>query len=309
VSNKKSDSLGTTPAAVPFCRVQVRGLARRDEDVLVSILFEYGCQGVAENVPFTQPDLTYDANPIWNDPFDLEAYFDETPAAELQTRIQDAGINCELNIQTENSKDWLAEWKKGFVPFQLAGDFWIVPSWFETPAEAKRPLFIDPGMAFGTGTHATTQLAAKLLNENVDQTKSNSVLDVGTGTGVLAIMALQKWPHAKVEAIDNDPEAVRVARENLERNNCDATVVTDRQVDQIHEPFDLVIANIIDGVLIRLRADLDRCLKKDGQIILSGILVEREEKFVCEFIQTSQRPVLNRVTKDEWVAYLLGPKG
>lgn len=308
MTKNKSDSLGSAPAATPFCRVQVRGLARKDEDVLVSILFEYGCQGVAENVPFTQPDLTYDANPIWNDPYDLEAYFDETPSAELQTRIREAGIGCELNIQTEDSKDWLAEWKKGFVPFQLAGDFWIVPSWFETPKEAKSPLFIDPGMAFGTGTHATTQLAAKLLNESIPAAKAETVIDVGTGTGVLAIMALQKWPTSRVEAIDNDPEALRVARENLERNKCNPAVVTDRQVDQIDKPFDLVIANIIDGVLIRLRSDLDRCLKKDGHIILSGILVEREDKFVREFIQPFQRPVVQRLTKDEWVAYLLGPK-
>ncbi len=298
-----------------YIRVVFRGVRRKDEDVLTSLLFECGCQGISESVPFKQPDLTFEAIPIWNDPFDFEAYFFTLEQEELLSRLSNSGFNLEYAISEEKNQDWLSEWKKSFVPFRLAGDFWIVPSWHLPPPECRKPIRIDPGMAFGTGTHATTQLAAEILFRESSRPSPQAILDVGTGTGILAIMAHLIWPSSQIEAIDIDPEARRVARENLADNACSSSWVTDRELSEIginknngkKEEFDLIIANIIDGVLIALKDQLVSKLAPRGRLIVSGILLEREEKFRAEFIEPLSRPVLLRLEKDEWVAYLLGP--
>lgn len=204
-------------------------------------------------------------------------------------------------------KDWLEEWKKGFEPFSLVGPYWIVPSWFDSPVDDKHTIHIDPGMAFGTGTHATTKLAATFLSKKAKEHKEGaepySLLDVGTGTAVLAILA-RKMGFEPIIGLEIDPEARRVARENLLRSKLDSIEILDNPIDEIHQSFDVVVANIIDGVLINLRKELLGCTKLGGDLFLTGILLEREEIFLEHFVQKDESlQVIKRWQHDEWVGY------
>jgi ribosomal protein L11 methyltransferase len=183
-------------------------------------------------------------------------------------------------------------------------DVWVVPHWCEVPAEAKQVIWMEPGMAFGTGTHETTRLAAQLLAEAMKNRPGARVLDVGTGTGILAILA-RLLGAAEVIATDIDPEAVRVAHENLELNKQSGIRVSADGLDQFAEPFDVVVANIIDGVLTVLQSGLKRLTAPGGALVLSGIIDERrshfKERFQPEPLRLIQEKQLN-----EWHGWLLG---
>lgn len=176
------------------------------------------------------------------------------------------------------NEDWLKNWKDGWT-CQAIGDRWlIVPSWRRDEALANPDwngrlwIEIDPGMAFGTGTHETTRLCLSLFDTAA--TSVASVLDVGTGTGILAIAAAKAFPDASVLACDNDPEAVTVARENVAING-----LADRlelrvasAEDYPADGFDIVFANLTADVIIPMANDLLRVTKAGGFLILSGIL-------------------------------------
>ena len=206
----------------------------------------------------------------------------------------------------EETKDWLAEWKKGFNAFKLVGPVWVVPSWIEKPADVEIEIKIDPGMAFGTGTHATTKMASyfihKLALENKDLVPHWTVLDVGTGTAILAVLA-EKMKYGYITGIEIDVEARRKARENCELNKTHSVDVSELQLDEIKDQYDVVVANIIDGVLIRLQKDLLRVLKPNGHLFLTGILQERDNLFFEKMIENNPLKVIKRIEKDEWVGY------
>ena len=226
--------------------------------------------------------------------------------SELKSQFPEANIE----VITEEHQDWMENWKKGFEPFLFVDPFWIVPSWHQPPPEAKQVLLVDPGMAFGTGTHETTKLASRLIVQAWESIKEASggaphVLDVGTGTGILSLVTY-KLGAGRVVAIDNDPEARRVARENIKLNQAEEIEVPDTQLNELRsEQFDLVIANIIDGVLVTLRDDLVRVLKPGGTIVLSGILTEREGPFLDQFLQGFSMRNRRRLTMGEWSSFLI----
>src|SRR5690606_13567455 len=119
----------------------------------------------------------------------------------------------------------------------------------------ETPLYIDPGMAFGTGTHETTRIAAELMVDAIQSENVSSVLDVGTGTGILAMIAAKSGARA-IDAIDIDPESERVANENFARNGCAEIRASTTPLETIQKQYQMVVANIIDGVLIRLGSGL-----------------------------------------------------
>ncbi len=177
-----------------------------------------------------------------------------------------------------------------------------MPSWENAPQDCI-PLFIDPGMAFGTGTHETTQLCAELIYEAIRQNQIQSMVDVGTGTGILSFLASKMGvPH--VLGTDNDLEAIRVARENAILNNVNMEF-SHQDLSQISQRFDLVVANIIDGILIRLKENLIRKMNPQGKLILSGIILENDQEFKEEFLKGTQLKIEKRLQKGEWVGYLL----
>lgn len=256
---------------------------------------------------FKQPEIIFDPTVIETDRFDINAYFEAHPGEEFLLRLKRLFPEAEAVVHTEENQDWMENWKKGFEPFLFVAPFWIVPSWREAPPEAKQVLWVDPGMAFGTGTHETTRLAARLIVAAWPGIKEASggaphVLDVGTGTGILGLVAYRLGA-GRVVGLDNDPEARRVARENIALNKADEIEIPETQLDEMSGSFDLVIANIIDGALLGLRDDLLRLLKPGGTLVLSGILTEREGPFLEQFLDKASLRNRRRMTMGEWSVF------
>lgn len=289
-----------------YFRIRLSQVPTLLEDDVTSHSFEHGASGVTEALVYTQPDLTYDPDLVPVKSHDLDVFFLEKPQEEFFNGLTEIDQDIKWGVFEEEDKDWLEEWKKGFKPFQLVGPFWIVPSWLQPPPECEQPIYIDPGMAFGTGTHATTKMASYFVHKLAEKYKKEipdwTLLDVGTGTAILAMLA-QKSGFGLVTGIEIDPEARRVAKENVKLNNLNQIEISNALLEEVRGEYDVVIANIIDGVLINIRKDLLRVLKPGGFLFLTGILTERDNLFFEKFIEASNLKVLRRLEKEEWVGY------
>jgi ribosomal protein L11 methyltransferase len=294
-----------------YIRIRLRQVPAAWEDILTTHCFEHGATGVTEALHFAQPDLTYDPKILYDKAHDMDVYFLEKPSQEYFDKILEYVPQLKWDIFEEENKDWLAEWKKNFKPFKLVGPYWVVPSWMEPPPEAEKPLFIDPGMAFGTGTHATTRMASYFVHKMCQNQKkagrdlaTTTLVDVGTGTGILAMIAAGEGV-GKIRGLEIDPDARRVARENLERNHLARVEIPESQLEEEKTQYDFVIANIIDGVLIQIKTELLKILKPQGEIFLTGILTERDAGFFEKFVEGSGLKVVRRLEDEEWVGYWL----
>lgn len=312
-------SLETDLSGNPFAVAIIKNLERNQEDEATAILFEFGAEGVSEDLPFVQPDLRYDPELVAATEMVLKAYFSSPPSEAtrfaLEAELRRLNSEVILSVALEAHRDWLEEWKKGFVPFKFADPFWVVPKWCQSPEDLSEThtLWMDPGMAFGTGTHETTQLAAALTVEWMEKriAKGDSgvkVLDVGTGTGILALITERLGAEVAM-GLDIDPEARRTARENLELNKSKKTLIDDRDLSAVAKEciakksfYDLTIANIIDGVLLVLGADLAATVGPRGTMILSGILTDREDEFHREFASRTGLEEQRRIRRGEWCA-------
>lgn len=178
-------------------------------------------------------------------------------------------------------QDWAEYWKKQYKPFKVGSHMVIRPSWTEyQPQAGEKVLEIDPGLAFGTGTHETTGMCVRLVEEHVRP--GQKVIDLGTGTGILAIAAAHMGAR-DVLAIDLDAVAVRVAKENVE-NNGFAGVIRVQQgdlLDHVDEAADVVVANIIADVIIALCGPVKRHILPGGLFICSGIAREKKGEVVA----------------------------
>ena len=142
------------------------------------------------------------------------------------------------------------------------------------------------------------------LCSQLQDAEGTTLLDVGTGTAILAMLAHHHGVR-QIVGLEIDPEARRVARENIARNNMEEIEIRDEPLEELHDTFDIVVANIIDGVLIKLREELLQALNPGGHIFLTGILQEREEHFFNRFIEDSGLQVVRRIEEEEWVGYWL----
>ncbi len=192
-----------------------------------------------------------------------------TPFPELK--------HASFEIASEADADWSSSFKQYFTPFAIAPGMIVVPSWEEyVPAAGERIIRIDPGMAFGTGLHPTTQLCAReLVRLNGEMAAGpRSLLDLGTGSGILAIL-WRLLREGRLAAVDNDPDAVAVAAENLQKNGVsDAQCALD--LNSIGGPFEVVVANILLNTLLELREEIARRVAPQGFLILSGITQDQE---------------------------------
>jgi ribosomal protein L11 methyltransferase len=242
-------------------------VAPRAEEFAGSALFDLGATGV----------VTLEENA---DGMKLGAYFGEHTDAEevarsVEAEFARAGLSDALmgvSISHVPDQDWMQKWKEGFEPTTVGNRLIIAPSW-KLPGDAggRAVIQIDPGMAFGTGTHETTRLCLEAVET---YWRGGRMLDVGTGTGILAIAAALLAPGFRVTAVDVDPQAVEVARENVAINGAtDSVEVLEGQPrDFTGRSFDVVVANLTAEVIISLAADLVGCLAPSGVMILSGIL-------------------------------------
>lgn len=246
----------------------------------------------------------------------IKAYFaDETEAQQALDQIKvyltalaaenpDQPI-AEPSLNAVRTEDWSNCWKEHFKPLRVGKRLLIVPTW-EDAAEEPGDLVvrIDPGMAFGTGGHETTRLCLELLEEVMPPGVAPSILDLGTGSGILA-MAASLLGAGTVLAVDIDPEAVLVAQENLALNGmADRIICNTTPLESIPGTFDVILANILAEELVRLAPQLAERVAADGALILSGILAEKEA-FVREgFARYAELAYCSTARAGEWVALL-----
>ena len=208
-------------------------------------------------------------------------------------------LKCD--IKTVHDQDWSENWKKYYKPFRAGKHLVVKPSWEHYDAQpGDRVIEIDPGMAFGTGTHETTGMCVELVEKYVKP--GDRVIDVGTGTGILAIAAKLSGA-GDTFATDIDHVAVRVADENTRRNGQQVTVRHGDLLSAVDEgaQFDVAIANIIADVVISLAGQIGTVLRPEGTFICSGIIREREQD-VLDALERDGYEVCEVRRRGEWVA-------
>ena len=198
-------------------------------------------------------------------------------------------------------QDWGENWKRFFKPVQVTSRFVVKPPWSKIRLKRGQiPIDITPGMAFGTGTHATTILCIQALEERL-QKGGLSVLDVGTGSGILSIIAA-KLGAREVWGVDIDGVAVENARENVEKNHVsDIVKIRKGSIGNLQKKFDVVVANIDLKSLRRMRRPLLNHLNNQGFLILSGILEEEKEKLHEYYLETGLLRCIKETQEGEWV--------
>ena len=212
-----------------------------------------------------------------------------------------------FNTEIIMEEDWGKIWKSFFSTFQVTPKLTIKPSWEEAQGleiSGKHVIEMDPGLAFGTGHHASTQLALSLLEQIFQNNKDKliNILDVGTGSGILA-MGCGLFGAKNVLAIDNDPDAVETAKKNIIRNRLEHIVtVSDQDVVSIQSCFDLLVANITHDPLVEMAKLLTNLLTPGGYLILAGILEGNQENSIREIYTRQGLNFIKVLTKDEWVA-------
>lgn len=221
--------------------------------------------------------------------------------SELAALLAASNLNVGIAIDEILAQDWSAAWKAHYAPLDIGARLHIVPAWMEPTCGPDRVVVrIDPGQAFGTGTHETTQLVAELL-QTID-VRGLRVLDVGTGSGLLAIAAV-KLGAASALGVDNDAVAIASAEENLALNQVTARVALAVAESPARLPaarYPLVMVNIISSVLHRLRDDIIARVADGGTLLVSGVLAAEEDAFVAKFVPRNFR-VVERVYRAEWV--------
>lgn len=232
----------------------------------------------------------------------------EQSIAQLPSFGLDVGLN---KIQTSevDEEDWATAWKQYYHPVKISGRFTIVPTWEEyTPVESDELIVeLDPGMAFGTGTHPTTVMCMQALEKYIR--KNDIVVDVGTGSGVLAIGAAMLGA-ASVHALDLDEVAVVAAKENIALNQVDDIVEVKQGnlLESIHTTPNVIVANILADIIMSFSADAAELLPTDGLFIVSGIIEEKRDE-VKEDLIAKGFDIIEAVLMEDWVALIAKKTG
>lgn len=230
--------------------------------------------------------------------------------AALLQRYGSAAAVTQTRIEAE---DWNATWKAHFRALDVGERLRIEPPWDRHPPGDRIVVVVDPGMAFGTGSHETTRMAAILLERAVDQASHEgrklgemAMLDIGTGSGLLAMAAVQLGIGRAI-GVDNDAVAVASAAENVALNDLGHSVtlvVADHPNDLDAGVYSVVVANIISSVLLRLRAGLVARTEIGGQLLLSGVLARERDVFIAAFVD-SDLTLLQELDLGEWKGFAL----
>lgn len=271
------------------------------EEIAGFLLFERGATGI----------VTLAESPAG---LKLGAYFDarvnpEELARDIEAEFARAGMTAALlgiSRSQEPEQDWMQKWKEGFEAIDIGHRLMVAPSWKVPEATDRAVIQIDPGMAFGTGTHETTRLCLEAIEA---RWRGGSMIDVGTGTGILAIAAALLAENSRIVAIDVDPLAVEVAKENVEINGISGRIeiVEAQPADFAGQQFDFVVANLTAEVIIALLDDLVACLQPQGSMILSGILTTLRDD-VEKAAALAGLQIIERGAAGEW-AMLIARRG
>lgn len=308
------------------------------EDIIISSLYDIGLEGaqIEDHVPLSawekeqmfvdiMPEIQEDDGTAYLNFFveekedgsllvSGEAMDRETLLSKVEDVLSDIRLFAEIGegsvtVGETDDIDWINNWKQYFHQFYI-DDILVIPSWEreESVKEAKIVLHIDPGTAFGTGMHETTQLCIRQLKKYV--TEDTVLLDVGTGSGILSILALQFGAKMAV-GTDLDPCAVEAVRQNCESNGIDkdkfrmltGNIITEKTVQDAvgYGCYDIVVANILADVLVPLTPVIVEQLKAGGIYITSGIIDDKEET-VVEAVRQAGLTVLEVTYQGEWVS-------
>lgn len=297
-------------------------------DLISSMFDEIGIEGIEieDNIPLTEsetkgmfidilPELPPDEG-VAKVSFYLEPDSDvEAVLGRVEEGLEELSMFVDLGARTieageTEDKDWINNWKQYFKPFTV-DDILIKPTWEEIPPEHKDKLLIqiDPGTAFGTGQHETTQLCIRQLKKYVNP--QTLLLDVGTGSGILGITAL-KLGAREVFGTDLDENAIHAVKENLEANQIpgekfqvlQGNIIDDKNVQEAagFEKYDVVVANILADVIILLQKEIPVHMKKGAVFITSGIINSKEEAVKAAFSANDAFEVLEITCQGEWVS-------
>lgn len=214
----------------------------------------------------------------------------------------------EPTLRAIDDQDWAEAWKQHYHPIEIGRRLLVLPAWIKNPNPKRIPLLMDPGMAFGTGTHPTTQLCLQALESHLNA--GDRVLDLGTGSGILAIAAA-KLGAGFVFGLDTDPIAVSAASKNVSQNQVAEIVHIQRgslDVCPRQPEFDLIVANILTGILLKL---LDQGLAEyvtpNAKLVLSGILDHQSDQVVEAYLQ-HELELLEVLEQEDWRAIVLHRK-
>ncbi|MGN0396905.1 MAG: 50S ribosomal protein L11 methyltransferase [Candidatus Fimimorpha sp.] len=297
-------------------------------DFISELFDEIGIEGIEieDNIPLTEsetkgmfidilPELPPDDGSAkvsfyLDDTYDVPATLNAVKEGlkEISAYV-DLG-SCNMTSSETEDKDWINNWKQYFKPFTV-DDILIKPTWETIPEEHKDKLLIqiDPGTAFGTGQHETTQLCIRALRKYLKQ--GDKVLDVGTGSGILAITALMLGAD-KAVGTDLDENAITAAKENTQANAIDpakfevytGNLIDDQAIKDIvgYGDYDVVVANILADVIIPLQAEVPPHLKKGGIFITSGIINMKEQAVKDAFAANDAFEVIETTYQGEWVS-------
>ena len=264
---------------MPWLQVRL-AITPHQAAVLEDQLLELGAVSVtfmdAEDQPIFEPDLG--TTPLWTHTHLLALFEDgtDTDAVLAHLKLQRGGELPEYQVERIEDQDWERSWMDNFQPMRFGRRLWIVPSWHEAPEPEAVNLLLDPGLAFGTGTHPTTALCLEWLDgQNLQDC---SVIDFGCGSGILAIAALLLGAPQAV-GTDIDIQAIEASRDNAQRNGiADARFPLYLPEDMPQQPADVVVANILAGPLVALAPQITALVKPGGRLALSGILAEQAEE-------------------------------
>jgi ribosomal protein L11 methyltransferase len=263
-------------------------------DTLIQKLSENGCLGMIE----------YDDSLTAYFPSALDVDTIKNDLTIIQSLLEKAGHGRELTYDFAiiPEKDWNETWKKDFQPVDAGKQFIILPPW-EKERKDRINLVIDPGMAFGTGHHETTRSCLVLMENYAPKTDNENFLDLGTGTGILAIAA-RKLGYRHVVGIDTDILALNAARENILINNVPDVEIREESLAELSETFDVIAANLISGVLVQLAPVLFLHMNPGSIAILSGIILGQEAEVIEAMEQAGLR--LRETYRDgTWVSLVM----
>lgn len=288
------------------------------EDILSEICFEIlPCEGVVlaeetykdlEMISTTEGTLKVFLNPDFGSEEMLTEDYISKALTEQRNLLKSRGFSdeelgsWEFTVQAKPNEDWSKKWKEKWDVTSVSDRITVVPDWIEySPHRADEVIIrLEPGCAFGTGTHQTTQLCMKAIEKYIPS--NAKMADIGTGSGILAICA-SKFGASEVYGCDNDPTVIDVAKENAVKNGAECTFELNT-ADKITEKFDFICANILHNVLAEIMGDLKNIMQNGAIMVLSGILDEKKQ-VVLDAIKKYDLELLEEAHQDQWVALIV----
>lgn len=289
------------------------------EDKVSNILYDVGAAGLAIEDPndiadLEQSEIDWDfvdssLTNLGKDEVVIKAYFPQTEDLEgiiesIKNRIRRSPLiddeSIQITITLLNDDDWAESWKEYYKPFKIGSHILIKPSWEDVELEDGSVMVeLDPGMAFGTGTHETTWMCIEAIEKYIE--KDDTLYDIGCGSGILSIVAA-KLGAKKVVGVDLDPVCIKTSKENIEINKV-GNIVDIRQGDLLEvlsEKADIIVSNIIAEVISGMTINLKEYLRADGIFISSGIIFNKI-KLVEDSLVENGFEILEIIRKNDWV--------